>query len=278
MSAALDLEHALRDRRCANEGYIAPEPAPHHKPDTYAPLAAALAAALAEPPDPEHAAEAARHLIETFPNCRVGRAAYSEGLADIVAEDGIPPCVVRYACRRARAKAKTLPPLAELRTIMLAEMRARRSVLYTSQDFPRRLAEAQRRDIEEAQAIAEAAARHGATLEPSDLVAIWHGAEEGWLPERITLAGMRSGEYFHEIDTFMAALDLGRPREAFEAAAALVPALASYCRARETAIPTAPALGTPASATWGRTWPMPQEKFYDRLAPLVAAFKRAHAL
>jgi hypothetical protein len=91
MSAALDLEHALRDRRCANGGYIAPEPAPHHKPDTYAPLAAALA----EPPDPEHAAEAARHLIKTFPNCRVGKAAYSEGLADIVPEDGIPPCVVR---------------------------------------------------------------------------------------------------------------------------------------------------------------------------------------
>ena len=279
MTAALDLERALRDRRCANGEYIAPEPQPGDKPDRHKPLAAALAAALAEPPDPGHAAEAAMRLIECYPNCRVGKAAYSEGLADIVADDAIPPPVVRHVCRRVRSEARSLPPLAELRAQMLAEMRARQSLLYALQDFPRQLAEAERRDIQEAQAIAAAAARHGVPMDPTGLVTFWRGAAvEGWLHQRINLWAMRAGESFEDADCLMETLAIGRPREAFEAAAALVPALASYCRAREAAIPTAPAHGTPESAVWDRMWPMPEAKFADRIAPIVAAFRQAHRL
>jgi hypothetical protein len=278
MTAALDLEGELRRLRLPDGRFITPEPAPHHKPDRHKPLAAALAEALAEPPDPEHAAEAARHLIDCFPGCRVGKAAYAEGLADVVADENIPPAVVRFVCRRARAEAKSLPPLAEMRDRMLAEQRARQSLLYTLQDFPRQLAEAERRDIQEAQAIAAAAARHGATLAPSDLVDAWSAITVGWLHQRINLWAMRAGESFEDADCLMETLAIGRPREAFEAAAALVPALASYCRAREAAIPTAPAHGTPESAVWDRMWPMPEAKFADRIGPIVAAFRQAHRL
>jgi len=280
MTAALDLERALRDRRCANGEYIAPEPQPGDKPDRHKPLAAALAAALAEPADPGHAREAAMRLIETFPGCRVGRDAYASGLADIVADDAIPPCVVRHSCRRARAEAKTLPTLAEMRERTIAELRARRDLLARLESFPRRLAEAQRRDLQEAQAIAAAAARRGATLEPGDLVAAWHGIAEGWLYQRTTLAAMRLSEdvCFEDADCLIAALETGRPPEAFQAAAALVPDLADYERRRNEALASAPAPGTPEGAVWDRQWPAPEAKFADRLAPIVAAFKRAHAL
>jgi len=279
MTAALDLEGELRRRlRLPNGCYAAPEPWPYDKPDTFAPLADALRAALAEPPDPEHAAEAALRLIETFPGCRVGRAAYSEGLADIVADEGIPPGVVRYACRRARAEAKSLPTLAEMRDRMLAEQRARQGLLSALQDFPRRLAEARERDAEEAARLATAAARHGATLPPSDIVDAWRGITEGWLCQRINLPAMRAGEDFEDADVLMAALETGRPPEAFEAAVALVPALADYERARSAALPTAPDYGTPECEAWDRQWPAPETKFADRLGPIVAAFRQAHRL
>jgi hypothetical protein len=93
----------------------------------------------------------------------------------------------------ASATAKTLPPLADLRERMLAEMRARRDLLAGLESFPRRLAEARKRDAEEAARIAAAAARHGATLEPSDLVAAWYGITEGWLHQRINLPAMHAG-------------------------------------------------------------------------------------
>jgi hypothetical protein len=275
----LDLEGELRRLRLPNGSYAAPEPAPHHKPDAYAAFADALAAALAEPPDPEHAAEAAQHLIECYPNCRVGKAAYASGLADIVADDAIPPPVVRHVCRRVRAEAKTLPPPAEMRERMLAELRARQGLLSALQDFPRRLAVARKRDAEEAERIAAAAARHGATLEPSDLVAAWHGiAEEGWLHQRINLWAMRAGEDFEAADVLMAALEIGRPPEAFQAAAALVPDLADYERARNAALASAPEFGTPEGDAWDREWPAPETKFADCVAPLVAAFREAHKL
>ena len=280
VTAATDLERALRDRRCANGEYIAPEPAPGDKPDTYAPLAAALARALAEPPDPEHAREAARHLIDCFPNCRVGKAAYASGLADIVTDENIPPCVVRHACRRVRAEAKSLQTLADLRDRMLAELRARQALLVGLEAFPRRLAEAHKRDAEEAARVATAAARRGVTLEPGDLVAAWHGIAEGWLYQRTTLAAMRLSEdvCFEDADCLIAALETGRPLEAFQAAAELVPDLADYERRRNEALASAPAPGTPEGAVWDRQWPAPEAKFADRLAPIVAAFKRAHAL
>jgi len=175
----LDLEGELRRLRLPDGRYAAPEPAPRDKPDAYAAFADALATALAEPPDPKHAAEAALRLIETFPGCRVGKAAYATGLGDVVGDDGIPPCVVRHVCRSVRAEVKALPPLAELRERMLAELRARRDLLARLESFPRRLAEAHKRDMEEAARIAAAAARRGATLPPSDIVATWHRVAEG---------------------------------------------------------------------------------------------------
>ena len=274
----LDLEGELRRRRLPNGRYATPEPAPHHKPDTYAPLAAALAAALAEPPDPKHAAEAAMHLVDCFPGCRVGKAAYATGLGDIVDEERIAPSIVRAICRRVRAETKALPPLADMRERMLAELRARRDLLANLEFFPRRLAEAHKRDMEEAKRLAAAAARHGATLEPGDLVSIWRGITEGWLHQRVNLSAMRAAEDFEDADVLMAALDLARPREALEAAITLLPDLAAYCREREVAVATAPALGTPEGVAWDRMWPMPEQRFADCLAPIVAAFKRAHAL
>jgi len=274
----LDIEAALRSHRRPDGRYAAPEPAPHDKPDTYAPLAAALAAALAEPPDPEHAAEAAMRLIGTFPNCRVGRDAYSEGLADVVADEDVPPCVVRHVCRRVRSEARSLPPLAEMRERMVAELRARQVLLSALQDFPRQLAEAERRDIQEAQAIAAAAARHGARLPPSDIVDAWRAITEGWLCQRINLPAMRMGEDFEDADVLIAALEVGRPPEAFEAAAALVPTLADYERRRNEALATAPEYGTPEGDAWYAQWPDPAEKFADRIAPIVGDFKRAHGL
>jgi len=122
MSAALDLEGELRRRRGGDGRYIAPELEPHRKPDTYALFAAALGEALGEAPDQAHAAEAAWHLIETFPGCRVGKAAYAMGLAHIVGDETIPPCVVRHACCRVRAEAKALPPLAERGEVVLRAM------------------------------------------------------------------------------------------------------------------------------------------------------------
>jgi len=279
VTAATDLEGELRRRlRLPNGCYAAPEPAPGDKPDTYAPLAAALRAALAEPPDPDHAAEAARHLIDCFPGCRVGKAAYAEGLADVVADEGVPPPVVRYVCRRVRSEARSLPPLAELRAQMLAEMRARQVLLYALQDFPRRLAEAHKRDMEEAARLAAAAARHGAMLPPSDIVDAWRAITVGWLHQRINLWAMRAGESFEDADALMAALETGRPPDAFEAAAVLVPALAAYERARNEALATAPEYGTPESAVWDRMWPMPEAKFAARLGPIVTAFRQAHRL
>jgi hypothetical protein len=272
-----DLEGELRRRRLPDGRYIAPEPTPYDKPDTHAPLARALARALAEPPDPDHAAEAARHLIEAFPGCRVGKAAYSEGLADIVADEGIPPPVVRHVCRRARAEEKSLPPLAVLRTMMLAELRARQTLLCALQGFPRLLAEARKRDMEEAERIAAAAALHGARLPPRDIVDTWRGITEGWLHQRVNLSAMRAGEDFEDADCLIAALEIGRPPEAFEAAAALVPDLAAYERARSAALATAPEPGTPEGA-WDREWPSPETKFAGRIAPLVAAFRKAHGL
>jgi hypothetical protein len=274
----LDLEGEVRRCRLPDGRYAAPEPAPHHKPDCHKPLADALAAALAEPPDQSHAVEAALHLIETFPGCRVGRDAFALGLADIVADDAIPPAVVRHVCRRARAKARALPTLADLRDRMLAEMRARRDLLARLEFFPRRLAEARKRDAEEAARITTTAARHGATLEPSDLVAAWHGITEGWLHQRINLPAMHAGEDFEGADVLMATLDFARPREAFEAAIRLLPDLAAYCREREAAVATAPALGTPEGDAWDRQWPAPETKFADRIASIVAAFKQAHKL
>jgi len=276
-----DMEGELRRRlRLPNGRYAAPEPAPRDKPDTYAAFAAALAAALAEPPDPDHAAEAALHLIECFPNCRVGRDAYASGLADIVTDENIPPCVVRHACRRVRAEAKTLPPIADLRDRMLAEMRARRDLLAALESFPRRLAEAHKRDAEEAARLATAAARHGAALEPGDIVDAWRAITEGWLYQRTTLAAMRLCEdvWFEDGDVLMATLETGRPPEAFQAAAALLPALAAYCREREAALATAPEFGTPEGDAWDAQWPAPEAKFADRITLIAAAFKRAHAL
>jgi len=274
----LDLEGELRRLRLPDGCYDAPEPAPYDKPDRHKPLADALARALAEPPDPEHAREAARHLIDCFPNCRVGKAAYSEGLGDVVADDAIPPPVVRHVCRRVRATAKALPPLAEMRERMLAELRARQALLVGLEAFPRRLAEAHKRDAEEAARVATAAARRGVTLEPGDLVAAWHGIAEGWLHQRINLSAMRAGEDFEDADCVIAALEIGRPPEAFEAAAALVPALAAYERARTEAVAAAPEVGTPEGDAWYREWPDPAEKFADRIAPIVAAFRQAFRL
>jgi hypothetical protein len=274
-----DPEGELRRLRLPNGSYAAPEPAPHHRADHHKPLADALAAALTEPPDQSHAAEAALHLIECYPGCRVGRAAYASGLADIVADDAIPPCVVRHVCRAIRAEAKTLPPLAEMRDRMLAELRARRDLLAGLESFSRRLAEARKRDMEEAARLAAAAARHGATLEPSDLVAAWYGiADGGWLHQRINLSAMHAGEDFEDADVLMAALETARPPEAFQAAAALVPDLADYERRRNEALATAPEVGTPEGDAWDRQWPAPETKFADRIAPIVAAFKRTHGL
>lgn len=279
MTAALDLEGELRRRRLPDGRYDAPEPVPHHKPDHHKPLAAALARALAEPPDPEHAREAALHLIGCYPNCRVSRDAYASGLADVVADENIPPSVVRYACRRARAEAKSLPTLAEMRDRMLAEMRARQALLVGLEAFPRRLAEAHKRDAAEAERIAAAAARHGVAMDPTGLVTFWRGAAvKGWLHERVKLPAMRAGESFEDADCLMETLAIGRPREAFEAAITLLPDLAAYACAREAAIPTAPAHGTPAGVAWDRMWPMPEAKFADRLGPIVAAFRQAFRL
>jgi hypothetical protein len=275
----LDLEGELRRRRLPNGHYAVSdlEPGPYDKPDRHKPLAAALAAALAEPPDPDHAAEAARHLIETFPNCRVGKAAYAMGLADIVGDETIPPCVVRHVCRRVRAEARSLPPLVDLRERMIAELRAREVLLLGLESFPRKLAEARKRHAEEAERIAAAAARHGTTLEPSDIVAAWQAIADRWIHKRINFSAMR-GEDFEDGDVLLAALDLARPREAFEAAAALVPDLADYERARNAALPTAPKSGTPEGDAWYREWPDPAEKFADRIAPIVATFRQAHGL
>jgi len=278
MTAALDLEGELRRLRLPDGRYAAPEPWPYDKPDRHKLLADALRAALAEPPDPEHAAEAALRLIETFPNCRVGRAAYSEGLADIVADENIPPCVVRHACRRVRAEAKSLQTLAEMRERMLAEMRARRDLLAALESFPRRLTDAHKRDAEEAARLATAAARHGAALEPGDIVDAWYAVTEGWLCQRIKLPAMRAGEDFEDADCVIAALETGRPPEAFQAAAALVRDLGAYERRRNEAVASAPAPGTPEGDAWDAQWPAPEAKFADRLAPIVAAFKRAHGL
>jgi DNA-binding transcriptional ArsR family regulator len=270
-----DLEGELRRRRRLPNGhYVAPEPMPYDKADDHA----ALAAALAEPPDPEHAAEAARHLIESFPNCRVGKAAYSEGLADIVADEGIPPCVVRYACRRVRAEAKSLPPLADLRERMFAEVCARGALLIGLDSFPRKLAEGHKHNAAEAERIAARAARHGATLPPSDIVPAWQAIADGWLHNRINLSAMRAGEDFGDGDCLIAALETGRPPEAFQAAAALVPDLAAYERARNAALATAPKSGTPEGDAWYLQWPDPAKEFADRIAPIVAAFRQAHRL
>jgi len=276
----LDLECELRRRRLANGRYVAPERDPHDKPDHYKPLATELARALAEPPDPDHAAEAARHLIDCYPQCRVGREAYASGLADIISDDGIPPPVVRHVCRRVRAEAKSLPPLAELRERMLAELRARQGLLAGLESFPRKLAEAHKREAAEAERIAAAAARHGATLPPSDIVAAWHGIAYGWLHERVTLAAMRLCEdvCFEDGDCLIAALETGRPPEVFQAAAELVPALAANERARNAALATAPEFGTPEGDAWDCEWPAPEAKFADRIAPLVAAFRQTHKL
>jgi len=274
----LDIEAALRSHRRPDGRYAAPEPHPGDKPDRHKPLHAALAAALREPPDPKHAAEAAQHLIEAFPNCRIGRAAYATGLADIVVDEGIPPCVVRHACRRVRAEAKSLPPLAELRTMMIAESRARLDLLIKVTFFSHQLADARERDMKEAERIAAAAARHGVTLDPGDLVDAWRGITVGWLHQRINLSAMRAGEDFEDADCLIAALEIGRPPEAFHDAAALVPELAEYERKRNEALLTAPEFGTPEGDAWYAQWPAAEEKFADRLAPIVAAFKRAHKL
>jgi len=278
MTAATDLEGELRRLRLPDGRFITPEPWPYDKPDRHKPLAAALARALAEPPDPEHAAEAARHLIDCFPGCRVGRDAYATGLGDIVGDEDVAPSVVRAVCRRVRAEAKSLPPLADLRERMLAEMRARRDLLAALESFPRRLAEAHKRDMEEAARLAAAAARHGATLAPSDLVDAWRAITVGWLHQRINLWAMRAGESFEDADALMAALETGRPPEAFQAAAALVPTVADYERKRNEALATAPEYGTPESAVWDRQWPAPEEKFRDRIAAIVAAFRQAFRL
>jgi len=275
-----DLEGELRRLRLPDGCYDAPEPAPYDKPDRHKPLADALARALAEPPDPEHAREAARHLIDCFPNCRVGKAAYSEGLGDVVADDAIPPPVVRHVCRRVRATAKALPPLAEMRERMLAELRARRDLLARLESFPRRLTEAHKRDAEEAARIAAAAARRGATLEPGDIVAAWRAITEGWLYQRTTLAAMRLSEdvCFEDADCLIAALETGRPPEAFQAAITLLPALAEYERRRNDALATAPEYGTSEGDVWDARWPAPEAKFADRITLIAATFKRAHAL
>ena len=133
---------------------------------------------------------------------------------------------------------------------------------------------------QEAQAIAAAAARHGATLEPSDIATAWYAVTEGWLHERATFAALRVCEdvYPEDGDYLFATLETGRPPEAFRAAAALVPDLADYERARNEAVASAPAPGTPEGAVWDRQWPAPEAKFADRLAPIVGDFKRAHAL
>jgi len=275
----LDLEGELRRRlRLPNGCYTAPEPWPYDKPDHHKPLAAALAAALAELPDPEHAAEAARHLIDCFPGCRVGRDAYASGFADIVADEDIAPGVVRYACRRVRSESKSLPPLAEMRERMVAELRARRDLLAALESFPRRLAEAHKRDMEEAARLAAAAARHGATLAPSDLVDAWRAITVGWLHQRINLWAMRAGESFEDADALMAALETGRPPEAFQAAAALVPTVADYERKRNEALVSAPESAPVEGDAWDREWPAPEEKFADRIGPIVAAFRQAHRL
>jgi hypothetical protein len=83
---------------------------------------------------------------------------------------------------------------------------------------------------------------------------------------------------FEDGDCLIAALETGRPPEAFHAAAALVPDLADYERARNAALATAPEFATPEGNAWDRQWPAPEEKFADRIAPLVAAFRQAHGL
>jgi len=195
-----------------------------------------------------------------------------------VTDGGIPPCVVRHVCRRVRAEAKSLPPLADLRERMLAEMRARRDLLAGLEVFPRQLAEAHKRDAAEAEHIAAAAARHGATLKSGDIVATWRAITEGWLHQRINLSAMRADEDFGDADCLIAALETGRPPEAFQAAAALVPALADYERRRNEALATAPEYGTPEGDAWDRQWPAPEEKFRDNIAPIVAAFRQAFRL
>ena len=110
-------------------------------------------------------------------------------------------------------------------------------------------------------------------------MATWHGvAEGGWLHQRINLWAMRAGESFEDADALMAALETGRPPEAFQAAAALVPTVADYERKRNEALATAPEYGTPESAVWDRQWPAPEEKFRDRIAAIVAAFRQAFRL
>jgi len=276
----LDIEAALRSHRRPDGRYIAPEPAPHHKPDTFAPLANALARALTEPPDPEHAREAALHLIDCFPNCRVGKAAYSEGLGDIVTHGGIPPCVVRHVCRRVRAEAKTLPPLADLRERMVGEMRERRNLLARLEVFPRQWAEARKRDAEEAARLAAAAARHGARLEPGDIVDAWRALAEGWLHERATFAALRVCEDVcpEDGDYLFATLETGRPPEAFRAAAALVPDLAEYERERNEALAAAPEVGTPEGDAWDREWLVAETTFASKIAPIVEVSRRAFGL
>ena len=61
-------------------------------------------------------------------------------------------------------------------------------------------------------------------------------------------------------------------------AAALVPTVADYERARNEALATAPEFGTPEGDAWDRQWPAPKAKFASPIGPIVAAFKRAHAL
>lgn len=96
--------------------------------------------------------------------------------------------------------------------------------------------------------------------------------------QRINLWAMRAGEDFEDADCVIAALENGGPRQAFEAAAALVPDLVDYERARNEALASAPEVGTPEGDTWDRQWPDPAKKFADRIAPVVAAFKQAHGL
>ena len=174
----------------------------------------------------------------------------------------------------------TADALAEMRERMLAELRARRDLLARLESFPRRLTEAHKRDAEEAARIAAAAARRGATLEPGDIVAAWRAITEGWLYQRTTLAAMRLSEdvCFEDADCLIAALETGRPPEAFQAAITLLPALAEYERRRNDALATAPEYGTSEGDVWDARWPAPEAKFADRITLIAATFKRAHAL
>lgn len=276
---------ALRDgltrKRQLSGGYFGISPTPEH-PELRAEDAALLAALLRwrdAAADPAYAAAVARGLVGCFPAARVDAESYAAGLAAIAEDDRISADIVRAVCRRVRAEQRSLPPLADLRKEMLAEVNDRAALLSALAGYRAGWKAERQKEMAEADRVAGAAAAAGVQLDAAAVVDGWYGLSACcWLHERCA-APARETLYFE--DNVIAAVMRGGPHAA--EAARLLALVAPHERAREAALAKARETfnGLPNDAPewreWDAAWPIARNRFAAQCDALADALCLAHS-